>query len=239
MAKSREVQIKGTRNGLVIILNPTCDVEELKQGLLRQLENARDFFRGARFTFYHGKKDLSAEYKQELLRIVAEYGLVYEEKSILPAAQEATSRKAAEPALDIGLPRRARTQTGSAVPIEPPLPVGAGQALLVRQSLRSGQSVVTEKHFVITGDVHAGASVNAAGSIVVLGTLSGVANAGIYGDRSAVVFSRKFAPTALSIAGIAAAPPVKPLVDGKAILKGKTIIYSSKKKSEVGIQHSQ
>lgn len=228
MAKNQNVQIKGTRNGLVIMLNPTCDVEELKHGLLHQLENARDFFRGARFTFYHGKKSLSSEYKQELLRIVAEYGLIYEEKITFPTVPEATSRKqAAEPLVDAGSPRKARTQTSAVLPAETPLLPGAEPALLVRQSFRSGQSVVTEKHFVIAGDVHAGASVTAAGSIVVLGTLSGVANAGIYGDRSAVIFSRKLAPTALSIAGIAAVPPAKPLVNGKAILKGNAIVYTS------------
>lgn len=230
MAKHRDVQIKGTRDGLVIMLNPTCDLEELKHGLLRQLENARDFFRGARFTFYHGKKSLSSEHKQELLRIVAEYGLIYEEDITFPTAPLATSRKqAVMPVAEANAPR-SQVQTAATLPAEPPLPLGAEAALLIRQSLRSGQSVVTEKHLVIAGDLHAGASLTAAGSIVVLGTLSGIANAGVYGDRSAIVFSRKLAPTALSIAGVAAVPPIKPVADGKASLNGNTIIYTSIRK---------
>ncbi|MEW6447490.1 MAG: septum site-determining protein MinC [Bacillota bacterium] len=228
MAKSQDVQIKGTRNGLIIVLNPACEMEELKHALLYRLKNARDFFRGARFTFYHGKRGLPSEHKQELLRIVAEYGLIYEENITFPTGpKEAISCKkpAQNPPVEIDRSRKAQVQNGAAFPAEPPLPHGADPALLVRQSLRSGQSVVTAKHLVIAGDVHAGASVTAAGSILVLGTLSGIAHAGVHGDRSVVVFARKLAPAALSIAGIAATPQAKPLVDGKAMLRGNTVIY--------------
>lgn len=224
MAESRNVKIKGTRAGLVIMLNPTCDVEELKRGLLRQLENARDFFRGARFTFCHGKKSLPAEYKQELLQIVVEYGLIYEENIAFPSVPKAASRDQAQKSpVEINSARDTQSENGGA---QPPLPLGAGSALFVRQSLRAGQSVVTERHFVIAGDVHAGSSVTAAGSIVVLGTLSGVANAGVYGDRSAVIWSRKLAPTALSIAGVAGVPPTTPLFESKAVLKGNLLVYA-------------
>ncbi|MGB9826721.1 MAG: septum site-determining protein MinC, partial [Desulfofundulus sp.] len=50
---SRElVSIKGTREGLVILLDPNREFEDLKLHLKRKMESARGFFRGARFTVY-------------------------------------------------------------------------------------------------------------------------------------------------------------------------------------------
>lgn len=232
VANSREVQIKGTRDGLVIVLNPACDFNELKHSLLRQLERARDFFKGARFTFYQGKKGLPAEQKEELVNIVTGYGLIYAEDIALPTASKPAKHKAVAPGLTAGRLQEEQekppvsTALGTAS-----LPQGAGAALLVRHSIRSGQSVTSENHLVVIGDVHPGTTVAAAGSIVVLGSLMGTAAAGLYGNREATVTAHKLAPIALSIAGVAALPPAKPLVDSRAVLSGNRIVYTSLRES--------
>ncbi|MEW6182010.1 MAG: septum site-determining protein MinC [Bacillota bacterium] len=218
MAGNQNVEIKGTRDGLVIFLNPTCDFDELKNALLRQLERACDFFKGARFTFHLGKKNLPVEQKQELVSIVARYGLVYTENIAYP-----TTNRTAKPTQAVREPQStlpSKTQSSGSADLTTALPPGAGAAQLIRHSLRAGESIITDKHVVITGDVHPGTSVTSAGSIVVLGTLSGKAVAGAYGNKDSVVTALRFRPTALSIAGIAAGPPSKTLVNVKAFIKG-------------------
>lgn len=225
MSRAPGVQIKGTRDGLVILFNPAYTFEELKESLLRQLEHAREFFQGARVTFYTGDGEIHPEQKQELLRIVAQYGLTYADNITYPLGP--TPHK----------PGTTKAPSATS-PLEPnttpqnPLPAGlsldsTAPALLVKQSLRSGQAVRTEKNLVILGDVHPGAEVAAGGSIVVLGSLGGQAAAGCYGDRSAVVIAYKLTAVSLSIAGITATLPPKPLTAVKALLQGNQVVYRS------------
>jgi len=227
VTRSQEVQIKGTPEGLVILLNPTADFERLKHSLSQQLERARGFFAGARFTFYHGPQKLPAEKTEELLRLAAQYGLVYTEKISFSTVPQRTGRKQLTgPETAISPPPKTYEPSVSE-PERETLPPGAEAALLIRNSLRSGQSVTTEKHLVITGDVHPGALVTAVGNIIVLGSLLGAAAAGIGGKKSAVIIARKLAPVAVSIAGVAGAPPAKPLTNGKAMLKDNNVIYTA------------
>lgn len=222
----QDVQIKGTRDGLVIMLNPARTFDELKESLLRQLEQARDFFKGARVTFYNGQTEIPAEHREELLRIVARYGLIYTDNITYPYAGRPAERSStATPSSAICFKHQ---QVLSPIPPEPAvLPEMAEPALLLNRSLRAGQAVKTERHLVITGDVHPGAQVSAGGSIVVLGHLAGRAAAGLYGDRTAVIVAGRLAPVALSIAGISATPPAKTLVAAKAMLEGDKIVYRS------------
>ncbi|MGQ9512688.1 septum site-determining protein MinC [Thermodesulfitimonas sp.] len=220
------VQIKGTRNGLVIMLNPARTFDELKESLLHQLEQARDFFKGARVTFYNGQTEIPAEHRQELLRIVARYGLIYTDDITYPSAGRPVARRlTATPSNAICSKHQ---QVLSTIPPEPAALPGIGEpALLLNRSLRAGQTVKTERHLVVTGDVHPGAQVSAGGSIVVLGHLAGRATAGLYGDRTAVVVAGRFAPVTLSIAGISGTPPGRPLIAAKAVLEGDQIVYRS------------
>lgn len=224
MAGTQSVEIKGTRDGLVIFLNPTCDFDELKNGLLRQLERACDFFKGARFTFHLGKKTLPVEQKQELVSIVSRYGLVYTENIVYPAPNKTTMPTQAT--LEPLTASSSETHHDSAAPagLSTLLPQGTEAAHLIRHSLRAGQSITTDKHVIITGDVHPGTSVTSAGSIVVIGALGGKVTAGAYGNKDSVITALRFNPTAFSIAGIVAGRPPKTLVNVKAFLKGGKLI---------------
>lgn len=226
MGRIQGVQIKGTRDGLVIMLNPARTFDELKESLLCQLEQARDFFKGARVTFYNGQTEIPAAYREELLRIVARYGLIYTDNITYPSAVKPAERSSTAP--PSSATRLKRQQVLPPVPPEPTVLLETAEpALLLNRSLRAGQAVKTERHLVITGDVHPGAQVSAGGSIVVLGHLAGWAAAGFYGDRTAVVVAGRLAPVALSIAGITAIPPTKMLVAAKAVLEGDKIVYRS------------
>jgi septum site-determining protein MinC len=86
---------------------------------------------------------------------------------------------------------------------EPPL----ANALLLRETVRSGRAVWHDGHVVIVGDVNPGAEVMAAGSVIVWGRLRGLVHAGALGDATAVICALELNPTQLRIAGhIAVAP---------------------------------
>lgn len=181
------VSIKGTRNGLVIILDPNREFEEIRNTLLSKMESARGFFKGAKFSFFQGQQDIPVHQKNELENICRQFGLVPNTEK-----QAALRTDFAEG------PRRmaiasSQSDTGEA-------------ALMVRRSLRSGQRVSYQGHIVVLGDVHSGAEVVSGGNVLVMGSCHGIIHAGAGGDRSAKVIARRLAPTVLSIADRRCAP---------------------------------
>jgi septum site-determining protein MinC len=79
--------------------------------------------------------------------------------------------------------------------------------LVVRRTLRSGQSLRHPGHIVVIGDVNPGAEVVAGGDIVVWGRVRGMVHAGALGDEGAVICALDMAPTQLRIAGRIARSP--------------------------------
>jgi len=77
-------------------------------------------------------------------------------------------------------------------------------AIVIKRTLRSGQSISYSGDVVIIGDVNAGAEVVAEGDIIVLGALRGLAHAGAMGDRDAVIYAMEFSPVQIRIADVIA-----------------------------------
>lgn len=84
------------------------------------------------------------------------------------------------------------------------------QVLVVERTLRSGTSTRFRGDILIYGDVNAGAEVEAAGNIVVLGALRGLAWAGSGGDDSAMIISFDLRPTQVRIGRRIAFLPERP-----------------------------
>ncbi len=72
--------------------------------------------------------------------------------------------------------------------------------MIVGKNLRSGQYIEHNGDILILGDVNEGATVIAAGNIVVMGALRGIAHAGAIGDDSCVIVAKKMIPQQLRIA---------------------------------------
>lgn len=110
--------------------------------------------------------------------------------------------------------------------------------LLVRRHLRSGQRVRYQGNVVVLGDVNPGAEIMAAGDIVVMGVLRGLAHAGAGGDASRVVAAFRFEATQLRIANhIARAPEgdhppdvaeVAMVRDGQVVLDNLSELYEER-----------
>ena len=175
------VSIKGTRNGLVIVLDPNREFDEIRKNLLSKMESARGFFKGARFSFFQGHNEIPTNQQDELENICKKYGLVpnLEKQATFRTEITETPRKVTHPI--------SRCDQGEA-------------ALMIRRSLRSGQRISYTGHVVVMGDVHPGAEVVSGGNILVMGSCRGNVHAGAEGNTSAKVIAWKLNPTVLSIA---------------------------------------
>jgi septum site-determining protein MinC len=215
------VEVKGWRNGLLIILPPDGDWPDVIEQMHSRLDEAkaRSFWRNSPTTFDCGERTVTVEELTALTdRAKRGFGLV---PVAVVAADDATRAAAEKLAMtaytELPLIKKpVRDREAEREPDREPepetktAPVSAypsNNALYIAGTVRSGQRVVHDGHLVICGDVNAGSEVMAGGDIVVMGTLRGLAHAGCFGDESARIVAGSLKPPQLRIAGkIARAP---------------------------------
>lgn len=205
------INIKGTRNGLVIILDSTYDFEDIKKNLNSKIEAARGFFKGAKFTF-HLNHTLAAEKTKELEDICCGHGLVPDEKITWSSSHETPEvlPTAPESARDKVMADNVRPLMREASPSLPTVGIAESDkkpCLLINRSLRSGNKLNYNGNVVIFGDVNPGSEVTATGDIIIMGSLRGVVHAGANGDDSSVIMAYRLNPVQLRIATTISRPP--------------------------------
>lgn len=186
-----DIAVKGLKDGLLITLSddPWDDVEA---ELIDRLGQDDSFFKGARVALQVGSRTLRA----------AELGRLRDKVSdleVLLWAVLSESTRTCEAAKALGLATSLSKKTTTPSIQEADLPGEDGQAMLVRQTLRSGRFIEYPGHVVVLGDINPGAEVVAQGNVIVWGRLNGVVHAGADGDSSAVVCALDLAPTQLRI----------------------------------------
>ena len=211
MSQAR-INIKGTSDGVIVNLG-AGDWNGLVAELTARLEQAASFFKGGRVALYVGPRQLSqiqverigALLQQHRMSLWAVVGDSEETRRVATALGLETELAAprpparAEPVRE--LPRSTDAgEEGEELPAE-------GGAVLVRRTLRSGQTVRYTGHVVVVGDVNPGAEVIAGGDVVVWGRLRGTVHAGAGGDDEAVVCALALAPTQLRIGSHIARSP--------------------------------
>lgn len=204
------VKIKGTRNGLVIVLDSGCEFEEIKKNLLSKMESAKGFFKGAKFSLF--QQNIPTEQKNELESICKQFGLV-------PKTEDCATIRSG---FDKAPPASSRSKPGE-------------EALMIRRSLRSGQKITSPEHIIVMGNVHPGAEIVSGGNILIMGSCRGMIHAGAGGNRQARVIARQLAPTVISIADRRYAPQRPGLLPPGhclARLSGQEIIFEQYEKVE-------
>ena len=81
------------------------------------------------------------------------------------------------------------------------------QAMLIRSTFRSGESIHHYGDVVVLGDVNPGSEIKADGDIVVMGTLKGLPHAGASGDDKAAIIALEIASPRVRIGNCEAAAP--------------------------------
>jgi len=191
LTRTEHVALKGTRDGLVLYLDPAADFELLMNELDNLMKNSDQFLQGATVRCYAGKREFSEDEHAGLTTVLQQKGLelagwMTSEEVYLPKARSYVPEE-----------KDARGEEGML----------EGHCLFMERTLRSGNSVQYEGHVVVLGDVNPGAEIIATGNIVVLGSLRGVAHAGATGDRKASVSAYHLAPTQLRIADLVTRAP--------------------------------
>lgn len=192
--KSQEVIFIGTRNGLRLVLDAEDNIENLKRALERRLHEASGFYNGARVSVETRGAVVPPEWIEEVRLVLEDHGLRMEERS----------RDAADGSDGASDPQEIESEGGGENQVQS-LP--GADTIMIRRSLRSGQSVSFDGNIVVMGDVNPGSELCATGDIVVFGCLRGVAYAGANGKQDARVVALRLMPTQLRIADRIARSP--------------------------------
>jgi septum site-determining protein MinC len=216
-----KVQIKGIREGLLVTLGEG-EWPEIQQSLLDKIDDQGDFLRGARMILDVENHILNAATMGKLRDELSEKGVsLWAVLSNSPMTEQtaqtmglATRIHQAHPDSD------ARTVVSG---------VDGEEAILIRRTLRSGNSIEFPGHVIVMGDVNPGAEIIAGGDIVVWGRLRGMVHAGAEGDDEAMVCALDLTPTQLRIADKIAIPPQergehKPEI---AVVRGDQVVAES------------
>lgn len=186
------VELKGFRDGMRLIIDPEASMEEIEPAIVERMANLGDSLSGLTINIDLGSRVLNDEELVHIKNLLNKnYGL--EVKQIIGDAEDDPSRT--EPPQIAGVP----ALHGEERVYDQLVPVNE-ETRFIRQTLRSGQiERALEGNMVILGDVNPGAEVVAAGDIIVLGALRGVAHAGALGNTSSVIFALNLLPTQLRI----------------------------------------
>ncbi len=171
------ITLKGTKEGIVILLDKTLTLEQTKLELAEKLGQAKGFFTGAAI-LVQLKSDTFSEFELYLLQT--------EIKKLLDKTE---------------------VQFVTELKPEPSAPKQKPADVLHKGTVRSGQTISAEGNLVVLGDANPGSELLAGGSIVVMGAARGVVHAGVYGDRTAVVTAAILQPSQIRIADMIARRP--------------------------------
>ena len=208
------VAIKGTRNGLLLTLEPETPFGELLNALAERLAEAPGFFRGASLALDTSRRSLRGNERNQLEALLAHYQM-----SVMPQDQAKTTRKDLEFTTSLPASMMGETQRD---------PRESDDTLFLRRTIRSGQAIHHQSNVVVLGDVNPGAEIIAGGDIIVWGVLRGMVHAGYPDNMKAIVCSLLLAPVQLRIAHLLSRPPegieVQPRPEVATIRDGQIVV---------------
>lgn len=168
------ILIKGTRNGLTLIIDDTCSFEEAMSELRNKLssnKNQKDEPL-VPVSVELGNRYLHKNQQEQLMHIIEQ-----ENNFTLHSCESNLIQK--EEALEW---------------------LANDKIKSVNRIVRSGQVLEVTGHLLLIGDVNPGGKVMSTGNIYIMGQLNGVAHAGCHGDTQAIIAASYMKPSQLRIA---------------------------------------
>ncbi|WP_375536037.1 septum site-determining protein MinC [Alteribacillus sp. HJP-4] len=168
------VTIKGTKDGLTILLDDECSFELLTKELKEKITRDKKVFENGpevEVKVDAGYRYLSEERRKDIHRLLEETGTIRIGELISHVISKEQAKKLQE-------------ETG---------------LTSFTKIVRSGQVLKANGDVLLLGDVNPGGTVEATGNIYIMGTLSGTARAGIEGRTNAVVCASVMSPNQISI----------------------------------------
>jgi len=186
------VIFKGTKEGLYIILKEDMDIDTIKYNLDKKIKPSKRFFEGAKIMNFKGKRLTQEEFDSLKEVIEQEYGM-----TVVESYNKDYDVKTE--ALELKKPEMLEL-----LPFDN---VHKGEALIVRATVRSGQLIQYKGDVIVVGDVNPGAHIRVGGSIIIMGNLRGIVQAGANGDYGAFIAAFKMQPTQIRIGDIITRSP--------------------------------
>jgi len=247
------IAIKGTRNGLLLTLEPETPFSDLISALADRLAESPAFFRGASLTVDTTRRSLRTNERSQLEDLLAHYHMS------VSAVETVGEKRRAPKTISLSIPdtsiegivtKEVGPMTKEIAPTPTPAPVSnakeAGHAtkdlreaplkdarestdtLFLRRTVRSGQAIHHDSNIVVLGDVNPGAEIVAGGDIIVWGVLRGMVHAGYPDNENAIVCSLQLSPVQLRIAHLLSRPPegfeAQPRPEVATIREGQIVV---------------
>ena len=184
---SAPVVIKGTKSGIIVVLDKKMDFEELATCVAEKFLNSKEFLGDAQVAVSFEGRSLS---DQEEVVLVDKIG----QNSNLDVVCVVDNNDKREAYFNQALNQKL-------------MQLDANNGQFYKGNLRSGQVLEFETSIIILGDVNVGAQVVSTGNIVVLGSLYGNAFAGAAGNEDAFVLALKMSPKQIRISDTIARAP--------------------------------
>lgn len=175
--KRQLVTIKGTKNGLSLHLHDNCSYEDLMKELhykLNESSNIQEDQPNIHVNVELGNRLLTETQKDEIIKHIQ----LKRNLSVQSINSNVMTKQEAEKL------------------------VKENEIVSVASVVRSGQILEVPGDLLLIGDVNPGGKVIAGGNIYVLGSLKGIAHAGVNGNEQAIITASVMNPTQLRISGL-------------------------------------
>ena len=224
---STYISIKGTRNGLLLTLEPGTPFSDLLNALANRLAESPAFFRGASLTVDTSQRTLRLSERIQLEDLLAHYQM-----SVTPLEKTTQKPREAKKTITLPLPDPSHSTHETTTTKETGTmqrdPRDSDDTLFLRRTIRSGQAIHHPSNVVILGDVNPGAEIVAGGDILVWGVLRGMVHAGYPDNENALVCSLQLSPVQLRIAHLLSRPPegfeAQPRPEVATIREGQIVV---------------
>lgn len=191
---TNKIHVKGIQDSLLISL-PDGEWDDLMSSMLSQIDQQMDFYKGARVAIDVGSQILKARELGTLRDKISDRGL----NLWAIISQSPTTETTAQ---TLGLATRISKPEPQKTSPRVREDSHEEDALFIRRTLRSGNSIQSESHVTLLGDLNPGAEIISYGNIIVWGKLRGTVHAGANGNQSAVICALDISPTQLRIADL-------------------------------------
>lgn len=174
MIKTQKVIMKGTKDGLLLLLDDACSFSELIKELEEKLSGQKsdEDSRTVHVRVHTGNRILAEEHQRKLKELVHSHHHLHIESIESNVMFKADAERMKQ----------------------------ESEIHVVTKVVRSGQILKVIGDLLLIGDVNPGGKVMASGNIFILGALKGIAHAGCDGDEQAVICASNMKPMQLRIA---------------------------------------
>ena len=193
------VTIKGTKSGIILVLDPSLSFEDLCLSIADKFREASSFLGRNNMGLLVRGRELTDSETDRVVKIIQDNSeltitCVIDDESVFEAGFKRAM--GGVPATEELTEALAYSQDDS-----------DDTAMIYRGNLRSGQDISSAKSIIVMGDVKPGANVTSYGSIYILGELRGNAFAGAGGDQDAIIMALDLQPIQVRIADAIAISP--------------------------------